>query len=67
VYADLEAMAELARRTRCVVHLVLPRSRGVAEQARAVAQTSGLDVALDLKPNTIRVRYSLQAEPSSAR
>ena len=66
-YPELDAMAELARRTGCVVHLVLPRGRGIAEQARAVAQTSGLDVAVDLTARTIRVRYSVDAEPTAAR
>jgi hypothetical protein len=56
--SELEAMAELARRTGCVVHLVLPRAPGVADQAHAVALTSGLEVAVDLKPRTIRVRFS---------
>jgi hypothetical protein len=66
-YSELAAMAELARRTGCVVHLVLPRAPGIADQARAVAESSGLDVAVDLKPHTIRIRYSVQSEPAIAR
>jgi hypothetical protein len=56
--ATLDAMARLARDSSCVVHVVSPREAGVVERARVLAIQAGLDVSVDLLPNTVRVRFS---------
>jgi hypothetical protein len=54
----LDAMALLASETGLVVHVVLPRNLRVIPQARAAAEVAGLDIAADVLPNTVRVRFS---------
>lgn len=56
--ATLDAMARLARDSRCVVHVVSPREGGVVERARVLGIQAGLDVSVDLLPTTVRVRFS---------
>jgi hypothetical protein len=55
--ATLGAMAELARQTGATVHVVVERQPGVVEHARDVAVSSGVQVSIDLRPYSIRVRF----------
>ena len=55
--ATLDAMARLARQTGSAVHVVVAREPGVVEHARAVARRSGLEMAADLMPYSVRVRF----------
>jgi hypothetical protein len=61
--ATLEAMALLARQTASVIHVVVPRERGVVESARRLAQHADLKVCVDMLPRTVRVRYDGQLKP----
>jgi hypothetical protein len=54
----LEAMARLARSSGSVIHVVSPRAPGIAERARVLAIQAGLDVSIDFRPSTVRVRFS---------
>jgi hypothetical protein len=56
--ATVAAMADLARQTGSVVHVVVARRPGIVDHARAVAARAGLDVSIDLLPHSIRVRLS---------
>ena len=56
--ATLDAMALLAQSTGSVVHTVLAREPGVVEHARAVAQATAVEMSADLRPCSIRVRFS---------
>ena len=56
--ATLEAMALLAQGTGSVVHVVLAREPGVVKHARAVAQATAVEMSADLRPCSIRVRFS---------
>ena len=53
----LEANARLARETGMVVHLMVPRAPGVVEHARAAAARQGVGGRVDLRPQSIRVRF----------
>jgi hypothetical protein len=57
----LQANARLAHSTGMVVHMVVPREPGVVDYARAVARQTGVAVSVDLRPQTVRVRF----EPTS--
>jgi hypothetical protein len=58
--AGLEANARLARETRMVVHLMVPREPGVVEHARAAATRERVIVRVDMRPRSIRIRFSLR-------
>ncbi|MCA1646605.1 MAG: hypothetical protein LC797_14485 [Chloroflexi bacterium] len=58
--ATLEAMAGLASQTGSVVHVVVPRERGVVESARWLAYQAGVAVCVDLMPHTVRLRFDGQ-------
>jgi hypothetical protein len=53
----VDAMAQLARRTGLVVHVIVPRTSGVVTHARRVAAQDGLRVEADLRPNTVSLRF----------
>ena len=53
----LDAMATLARRTRSVVHVVVPRVPGAAEHARHAAAAAGVGVSVDLMAGSVRARF----------
>jgi hypothetical protein len=53
----IDAMARMARQTRSVVHLVLPREPGIVENARVVAYYAGVDVSVDELARTVRLRF----------
>jgi len=59
--ATLAAMAHLARDTRSVVHVVSKRAPGIADRARLLGIQADLDVAIDFRPATIRVRFCPKA------
>jgi hypothetical protein len=54
----LDAMARLARESNLVVHVVLPRGRGVVQHAREVARRAGVEAYADLRDQTVRIRFS---------
>ena len=56
--ATLDAMAGLAGRSECVVHVVVQRAPGVVDYARAAAKAMDVDVAVDLMVHSIRARFS---------
>jgi hypothetical protein len=51
-------MAQLARQTGSVVHVVIAREPGVVEHARRVARATGIEMSADLMAHSIRVRFS---------
>jgi hypothetical protein len=51
-------MAQLARESNLVVHVVVPRAPGVVEHARETAKTFGLECYADLRVRSIRVRFT---------
>jgi hypothetical protein len=51
-------MARLARETNLVVHVVVPRSAGVVDHARSIAAALGLECYADMRPGSIRIRYT---------
>ena len=53
----VDAMAQLARRTGLVVHLIGPRRSGVVTRARQVAAQEGLRVEAELRANTVSLRF----------
>ena len=53
----VDAMAQLARRTGLVVHVIVPRKSGVVTHAREVAAHDGLQVEAELRPNTVSLRF----------
>ena len=63
--ATLEAMAVLARQTASIVHVIVPRERGVVERARVLAENAGVDVSVDLMPLTVRCRFGGQIRQAS--
>jgi hypothetical protein len=58
--ATLEAMAQLARQTVSVIHVVVPREPGVVDHARRLASRVGVELCVDLLPRTARVRVDGQ-------
>ena len=54
----LAAMAELARQSASVVHVVVQRAPGVVQFARAAADHADVDVEVDLMVHSIRARFS---------
>jgi hypothetical protein len=56
--SQLDAMAQLARETNAVVHVVLPRAQGVVEHARATANKFGLECYADMRGRSIRIRFT---------
>ncbi|MEA2639401.1 MAG: hypothetical protein QOF51_795 [Chloroflexota bacterium] len=54
----LDTMAALASRSDTAVHVVVPREAGIVAHARAVADTAGLVLSVDLMAATIRVRFA---------
>jgi hypothetical protein len=55
--ATLDAMADLARRSGSVVHVIVKREPNVVEHARELARRMGIDVQVDLMPYSVRVRF----------
>jgi hypothetical protein len=53
----LDAMATLARRTGCVVHVVVPRVAGASQRAREAAAVAGVSVSVDLLAGSVRARF----------
>jgi hypothetical protein len=43
-----------------VVHLMVPREPGVVEHARAAATRERVIVRVDMRPRSIRIRFSLR-------
>ena len=56
-FGAVEANARLARASGMVVHLVVPRAPGVVDYARSIAAVSGVDVSVDLRAATVRMRF----------
>jgi hypothetical protein len=54
----LDAMALLAHEEGLVVHVVSPLAPGILERARAVAEQGGLNVTVDVRTHTSRVRFA---------
>ena len=55
---QLDAMAQLARATNLVVHVVLARAPGVVEHARDTANKLGLECDADIRARSIRLRFT---------
>jgi hypothetical protein len=54
---SFDALARLARQTRTVVHVVVPRQASIVPNARAAAGHAGVAIQVDLRPVTVRVRF----------
>jgi hypothetical protein len=50
-------MARLARRSRSVVHVVVPRVPQAAAYARQAASSAGVRVSVDLLAGSVRARF----------
>ena len=56
--AGLDAMAQLSRDSRQVIHVVVPRAPGVVQHAREIAQRVGVDASADIRAESLRIRFA---------
>ncbi len=57
--ATLTAAVNYARASRLVVHVVLPREPGVAEQARQAAEQAGVRMTTEIWDTTMSFRFAV--------